>query len=68
MRELAGDRTLAVRVGCCSLSEANKTDNGWKLDKLAVGDHLTGGSSRDWGFEDIEIANGEVQSIHFVFI
>jgi len=69
-RELLGDenREMGIRVGCCSLTEfVRKKTKGavlgkesWEVLKLADGGHLTGGASRDWGFEDIEIANGKV--------
>jgi len=65
-RELIGDRTLALRVGCCSLTEmvrkegADEVLGGWEAKSLADGGHLREGASRDWGFEDIQIANGKV--------
>ncbi|KAJ6610044.1 histidine phosphatase superfamily [Mycena sp. CBHHK59/15] len=65
-RELLGDRALPLRVGCCSLTEvARRRDvipilGGWNAKRLADGAHLSEGSSRQWGFEDIEISNGEV--------
>jgi len=58
-RALAGDRKLYLRVGCCSLTEFVNQDGaegekaGWQPVKLASGDHLAEGASRDWGFEDI---------------
>jgi transcription factor C subunit 7 len=67
-RGLVGDRNLPVRIGCCSLSEfvpkhitvAERVVGHWKPLKLADGAHLLQGASRDWGFEDIEIADGKV--------
>ncbi|KAG5342429.1 hypothetical protein C0989_002264 [Termitomyces sp. Mn162] len=66
VRSLLGDRDLPVRVGCCSLSEferipdKQRTLGSWKAIRLADGSHLKDGASRDWGFEDIEIAGGKV--------
>ncbi|EIN13699.1 phosphoglycerate mutase-like protein [Punctularia strigosozonata HHB-11173 SS5] len=68
VRALLNDRTMDLRVGCCSLTElerlpgANAVLGGWKILKVADGTHMKEGASRDWGFEDIEIANGEVVS------
>ncbi|KAJ7181708.1 phosphoglycerate mutase-like protein [Mycena crocata] len=65
-RALVGDRELPLRAGCCSLTEVvRKRDvipvlGGWDAVRLADGEHLKDGTSRDWGFEDIEIYNGEV--------
>ncbi|KZT30425.1 PGAM-domain-containing protein [Neolentinus lepideus HHB14362 ss-1] len=65
-RELLGNRTLPLRIGCCSLteldrkSEANVVLGGWEAKRLGSGSHLKEGASRDWGFEDIEIADGKV--------
>ncbi|KAF9651943.1 phosphoglycerate mutase-like protein [Thelephora ganbajun] len=66
-RSLVGDRNLPIRVGCCSLTEFVrkqgedwKVIGGWEAKKLADGAHLKNGASREWGFEDIEIANGKV--------
>jgi transcription factor C subunit 7 len=62
-RALAKDRALPMRAGCCSLTKFVKwTDGGegWQLVLSADGGHLTGGSTRDWGFEDIEIEHGQV--------
>lgn len=60
VRALAGDRKLPLRIGCCSLSVADKKTEGWNFVKFADGAHLEKGASRDWGFEDIEIADGKV--------
>ncbi|KAJ7597083.1 phosphoglycerate mutase-like protein [Mycena floridula] len=63
-RGLLADRTVPLRVGCCSLSEFEKQSENllgrWKGNKLADGTHMVNGSERDWGFEDIEIAQGKV--------
>ncbi|PCH33589.1 phosphoglycerate mutase-like protein [Wolfiporia cocos MD-104 SS10] len=67
-RELMGDRNLPLRVGCCSLTELNPTPDAtaavghWIPKRIADGSHLKEGASRDWGFEDIQIANGKVIS------
>jgi hypothetical protein len=66
-RGLLGDRTLPLRVGCCSLSkfsrksEGREVLGGWEAQSLASGSHLENGASRDWGFEDIEISHGKVR-------
>ncbi|KAI8995587.1 histidine phosphatase superfamily [Trametes punicea] len=65
-RELIGDRSLPLRVGCCSLTELHrkpgetKTVGCWEAKRLADGGHLKDGTSRDWGFEDIVIQDGKV--------
>ncbi|PPQ64398.1 hypothetical protein CVT26_002105 [Gymnopilus dilepis] len=67
-RSFVGDRELYMKVGCCSLTELDpkpgvderKVLGAWKPVMLANGDHLKGGSSREWGFEDIEIDKGKV--------
>ncbi|KAJ7110169.1 histidine phosphatase superfamily [Mycena epipterygia] len=65
-RALVGDRALPLRVGCCSLTEVVRKHDvipilgGWDARRLADGAHLKEGSSREWGFEDIEISNGLV--------
>jgi len=74
LRSLLGDRELPMKVGCCSLSIVDGktgTDSEGDVEKvqmigaykpvmLVSGDHLTGGSSREWGFEDIEVDKGRV--------
>ncbi|KAF8216185.1 hypothetical protein K438DRAFT_1954830 [Mycena galopus ATCC 62051] len=50
-RALVGEPALPLRVGCCSLTEVVR-----KRDVIPI----LGGPSRDWGFEDIEIADGKV--------
>lgn len=66
-RALLGDRNFALRVGCCSFSEFVRKEaenwkviGGWEAKRLADGKHLKDGAQRDWGFEDIEVANGKV--------
>lgn len=56
-----------MRIGCCSLSEFKREAidggnivGGWDLVRLADGSHMKEGASRDWGFEDIVLADGEV--------
>ncbi|KAK2461883.1 hypothetical protein APHAL10511_006346 [Amanita phalloides] len=63
-RALVGDRQLPLRVGCCTVSEFVRDNGGgilgtWKAVRLADGSLLSGGSSRDWGFEDVQIAHGK---------
>jgi len=67
MKSLLGNRDVSFRVGCCSLSEFERKEEedwkvvgGWGAKKLADGAHLKDGASREWGFEDIKIANGKV--------
>ena len=72
-RELIGDRTLPLRVGCCSISifKRKPNDQGvlgvWKPAILADGKHMEQGAMRDWGFEDIVIENGQVRPCYSVF-
>lgn len=63
-RALLGDRDKPMRVGCCSLSEF-KNDGcvKWLGVKIADGAHMKDGSTRDWGFEDIIVENGEVRPL-----
>jgi transcription factor C subunit 7 len=67
VRALGGDRQMPVRIGCCSLSEAVLKDGKWELGKIADGAHLEKGASRDWGFEDIEIAHGKVGVLYLIW-
>ncbi|THH34066.1 hypothetical protein EUX98_g57 [Antrodiella citrinella] len=66
VRELVGDRELKLRPGCCSLSKLERKKDaggvlgGYEAKLLADGSHMEGGSTRDWGFEDIVIADGKV--------
>lgn len=59
-----------MRIGCCALSEFKRTPGaakvvgGWDLVRLADGSHLKDGAQRDWGFEDIVIAGGQVRLSH----
>ncbi|KAF9455833.1 histidine phosphatase superfamily [Collybia nuda] len=63
-RTLLGEREYPLRVGCCSLSEFTRQTaaegSRWDAQRLADGSHLVEGASREWGFEDIEIAAGKV--------
>ncbi|KAI0374213.1 PGAM-domain-containing protein [Pilatotrama ljubarskyi] len=65
-RELIGDRSLPLRVGCCTITELVRKpgETGavgcWEAKRLADGAHLKDGSSRDWGFEDITVRDGKV--------
>ena len=67
VRELVGDRQLPLRPGCCSLSKLKGREGiddvlgAWEAELLADGSHMAGGSTRDWGFEDIVIADGKVR-------
>ncbi|KAK0506153.1 hypothetical protein EDD18DRAFT_19635 [Armillaria luteobubalina] len=60
VRLLSEERDMPVRIGCCSLSQFHKNGNTWTRVKTADGSHLSGGSLRDWGFQDIEVDNGRV--------
>ena len=63
------DRELPLRVGCCSLTELKRKDShdgvlgSYEHIKLASGEHLEEGASRDWGFEDIVIKDGKVGGV-----
>ncbi|KAG2120964.1 histidine phosphatase superfamily [Suillus discolor] len=67
-RALLAQPDLPLRVGCCSISEFSRKPNAsgvlgaWEAKYLASGSHLKEGASRDWGLEDIQIANGKVIS------
>ncbi|PBK77277.1 phosphoglycerate mutase-like protein [Armillaria solidipes] len=60
VRLLSGERDMPIRIGCCSLSQFHQNGNTWTRVKTADGSHLSGGSLRDWGFQDIEVDNGRV--------
>ncbi|KAF8203613.1 histidine phosphatase superfamily [Pholiota molesta] len=68
VRSFVGDQQLHMKVGCCSLTElerredapADKFIGAWYPVSLTSGDHLKGGTSREWGFEDIEVEKGRV--------
>ncbi|PPQ88632.1 hypothetical protein CVT25_010208 [Psilocybe cyanescens] len=71
VRSFVGDRDLHMKVGCCSLTKLQRRSDeegvtekqvlgGWKPLALVSGEHLSGGSSREWGFEDIEVEKGRV--------
>ncbi|KAF5312609.1 hypothetical protein D9619_003219 [Psilocybe cf. subviscida] len=67
-RSFVGDRALPMKVGCCSLTELHRKPDAagpqlignYEPVMLVSGDHLKGGSSREWGFEDIEVEKGRV--------
>lgn len=76
-RELVGDRNLSFRVACCSVTVLDRQNKEtaaedparltvvgvWTARLLGVGGHLKDGLQRDWGFEDLQIANGEVSVV-----
>ncbi|KAF8591885.1 phosphoglycerate mutase-like protein [Ramaria rubella] len=66
-RELLGDRTLPLRIACCSLTTLVRQPEDiaqavgvWQPRGLAEGHFMQGGLERDWGFEDIELRRNEV--------
>lgn len=64
-RALVSDRDLPLRVGCCTVSEFDRqndseTSYSWKAVRLVDGSPLSGGAARDWGFEDVKLADGKV--------
>ena len=67
-RSLIGNRDLPLLVGCASLTVLDRKEDvpsgsvigAYNPTKLAVGDHLKEGASREWGFRDIEISKGQV--------
>ncbi|KAH9082158.1 histidine phosphatase superfamily [Lactarius deliciosus] len=72
-RELVGDRSLSFRAACCSLTVLDRkvgdaaqlaVVGGWTARVLSDGSHLKDGAQRDWGFEDIAIADGQVINDH----
>ncbi|TFY78295.1 hypothetical protein EWM64_g5720 [Hericium alpestre] len=71
-RELVGDRELPLKVGTASLtvmqrkSDVPEVLGGWEAKVLAEGGHLKEGLQREWGFEDIQIADGKVVNDHGV--
>ena len=75
-RALVGDRTLPLRIACCSLTRVERKagvvdgvqpiEGAWEARLLGDGSHLKDGNQRDWGFEDIEIADGQVCRVLFV--
>lgn len=74
VRTFVGDRNVQMRAGCCSLSVLERKKDvdpgliigGWKVQKIADGDHLTGGLLREWGFEDVEVEKGRVSIFLFL--
>ncbi|KAH8988950.1 histidine phosphatase superfamily [Lactarius akahatsu] len=72
-RELVGERSLSFRAACCSLTVLDRkvgdaahlaVVGGWTARVLSDGSHLKDGAQRDWGFEDIAIADGKVINDH----
>lgn len=72
-RELVGERSLSFRAACCSLTVLDRkvgdaaqpaVVGGWTARVLSDGSHLKDGAQRDWGFEDIAIADGKVIHEH----
>lgn len=62
-RTLLRDRKLPTRVGCCTISEFVRDPENialWKAGRLADGSHLKDGAQREWGFQDIEVMDGQV--------
>ena len=74
-RALVGDRALPLRIACCSLTRVERKagvvdgvqpiEGAWEARLLGDGSHLKDGNQRDWGFEDIEIADGQVRRVLF---
>ncbi|KAF7791896.1 hypothetical protein EIP86_002920 [Pleurotus ostreatoroseus] len=64
--ELLGDREVPMRIGCCSLTEmrrkeeAEKVVGGWAPVRVGDGSHMKEGSTREWGFEDVMVKDGQV--------
>lgn len=63
---LLGDRSIPMRIGCCTLTEmtrkedAERVEGGWTAVKIGDGSHMEGGATREWGFEDVVVADGKV--------
>jgi broad specificity phosphatase PhoE len=68
-RALLGDPALPFRAGCCSLTHvirragAEDVVGGWEAVLVGSGAHLKEGVQRDWGLEDIHIADGKVRGL-----
>jgi transcription factor C subunit 7 len=66
---LLGDRSVPMRIGCCSLTEfqrrasAQDVVGGWDMLRLGDGSYMKEGATRDWGFEDIVVEDGKVRSL-----
>lgn len=67
-RELVGDRTLTMRVACCSLTTVVRSPEDsaqavgvWQPRDLVRGDFLQGGLERCWGFDDVELDDHQVR-------
>ncbi|KAI0724507.1 histidine phosphatase superfamily [Cerioporus squamosus] len=69
-RELVGDRSLPLRVGCCTLTDLQRAQGtrdavgNWHPKKLADGGHLKDGVTREWGFDNCIIVDGKVIDHH----
>ena len=69
---LLGER-ISFRAACCSLTVLDRkvgdavppVVGGWTARLLGDGSHLKDGAQRDWGFEDIQLADGKVSTIIF---
>ena len=60
-----------MRVGCCSVTEVRRrvgegVVGAWEAVRVADGGHLREGASRDWGFEDVEVKEGEVSVVQWI--
>lgn len=67
-RELLGDRSLAMRAACCSLTTLQRTPERnaqalgvWQSRGLGEGGFLEGGLERSWGFEDVKLEYDKVR-------
>ncbi|KZV77740.1 phosphoglycerate mutase-like protein [Peniophora sp. CONT] len=65
-RALSGQPELPFRAGCASITVTRRKEEGkdvvgaFEIVTLGSGKHLKDGLQRDWGFEDIQIADGKV--------
>jgi transcription factor C subunit 7 len=69
-RGLLDDRQREMRIGCCTLSTFQRNPDApkdtalgpgvWTAEMIGSGAHLKEGAQRDWGFEDIQTADGKV--------
>jgi len=65
-QQLMGER-ISFRAACCSITvldrkvgDAKPLVGGWTARLLGDGSHLKDGAQRDWGLEDIHLADGKV--------
>ena len=71
-QKLMGER-ISFRAACCSLTVLDRkvgdavppVVGGWTARVLGDGNHLKDGAQRDWGLEDIQVADGKVSAITF---